>query len=293
MSSGNPPFEGARGQSGSQKDDIALALGSTFKGANSLDYVCIWFHLAARYMSASNAQAAFVATSSICQGQSVSLFWSEMLAQGIEIGFAHSPFKWRNNATRNAAVNCVIVGIRRQSPNKRKILYDDTSSKIVSNISPYLTANDNIIVEKRFKTPPGIPPLNMGNQAIDGGFLILNRTEKDSLLSSNSSASRFVRPIYGANDFVQSEPRFCIWVTASELSIAEAIPELRHRFECVREYRERSGEVARSLAHIPFRFRYTHEAREFSIVVPRTTTERREYIACGVLDRSAIVTDAI
>ena len=146
----------------------------------------------------------------------------------------------------------LVLGDNRQT--RERFYTTDTSSKIVSNISPYLTANDNIIVEKRFKTPPGIPPLNMGNQAIDGGFLILNRTEKDSLLSSDPSASRFVRPIYGANDFVQSEPRFCIWVTAPELNIAEAIPELRHRFECVREYRERSGEVARSLAHIPLSF---------------------------------------
>jgi hypothetical protein len=133
----------------------------------------------------------------------------------------------------------------------------------------------------------------MGNQAIDGGHLILTQGEMKSILSAAPAAAKYIRPIYGANDFVQSESRYCIWVGAGERASAEKIPELQERFERVRRYREESGEVARSLVHIPYRFRYVHEAKEFAIIVPRTTTERREYIACGVLPKEAIVTDAI
>ncbi|MDE2133317.1 MAG: class I SAM-dependent DNA methyltransferase [Alphaproteobacteria bacterium] len=289
---GNPPFEGARGQSESQKADINFALGSAYDGVNSLDYVCIWFHLAGKYIKQFPAQAAFVATSSICQGQSVSLFWSKMVSQSVEIGFAHSPFKWRNNATHNAAVNCVIVGIRRRSAAK-KIIFDEASSKVVANISPYLTDNDDVVVEKRFQPPVGLPALVMGNQAIDGGHLILSKPEMEKIVSNHPSASRFIRPVYGANDFVRGESRFCIWVHEQDYATAKRIPEFAARFDKVREYREVSGEVARSLINIPYRFRYVHEAKECLLVVPRTTTERREYIACGVLDKNAIVTDAV
>lgn len=289
---GNPPFEGARGQSPSQKEDIRTVLSQNYPGANSLDYVCIWFQLAAEYVGAGAAQAAFVATSSVCQGQSVSLFWSELISRSIEIGFAHSPFKWRNNAAGNAAVTCVIVGIRKKS-SSRKILFEETSFRVVPNISPYLTDNANIIVERRPKPPIGVPPLVLGNQAIDGGHLILSKDEADELILKSPKAARFIRPVYGASDFVDGMSRYCIWVGDADYGVAKQIPDFSSRFEKVRQYRETGGEVARSLLSIPYRFRYVHEAKDCLLVVPRTTTERREYIACGILGKEAIVTDAI
>lgn len=289
---GNPPFEGARGQSEEQKRDIRDILGTNYAGANSIDYVCIWFHLASEYMNDVPAQAAFVATSSVCQGQSVSLFWSKLISHSVEIGFAHSPFKWRNNASNNAAVNCVIVGIRKRSSAK-KIIFDEASSKVVSNISPYLTDNDDIVVEKRFEPPAGLPALVLGNQSIDGGHLMLSKLEMEDIVLRHPDAAQFIRPIYGASDFVEGVPRYCIWVREQDANSAGRIPEFATRFEKVRQYRETAGQVARSLVNIPYRFRYVHEAKDLLLVVPRTTTERREYIACGLLDRTAIVTDAV
>jgi hypothetical protein len=289
---GNPPFEGARGQTETQKSDIGAALAEDYVGANSLDYVCIWFHKAAKYINQVSAEAAFVATNSICQGQSVSLFWKKLLSLGVEIGFAYTPFKWKNNAKKNAAVTCVIAGIRKPS-GKGKYLYDEGNVKLVENISPYLTPNQNIFVDKRFKPPVGFPQLVMGNQAIDGGHLILEKSEMQGLLNKYPNTAHFFRPIYGANDFVQGTPRYCIWVNESDYQTAKLTPEFNERFERVREYRKRSGEVARGLTHIPYRFRYVHEAKNFSIVIPRTTTEKKEYISCGILDKEALVTDAI
>lgn len=289
---GNPPFEGARGQTEIQKLDIGAALAEDYAGANSLDYVCIWFHKAAKYINVIPAEAALVATNSICQGQSVSLFWRKLLSLGVEISFAHTAFKWKNNAKKNAAVTCVIAGIRKPS-GKGKYLFDDEKVKLVENISPYLTPNQNIFVDKRSKPPVGFPQLVMGNQAIDGGHLIMEKSEMQKLLEKRPDSAQYFRPIYGANDFVQGSPRYCIWVNGRDYESAKLIPEFNERFERVREYRMRSGEVARGLTQIPYRFRYVHEATEFSIVIPRTTTEKREYLSCGILDKEALVTDAI
>lgn len=289
---GNPPFEGARGQSKSQKLDIKVALSRSYSGANSLDYVCIWFHRATEYLKKNSSCAAFVATSSICQGQSVSLFWGNVLGRGVEIAFAYTPFKWRNNAKKNAAVNCVIVGIRNSS-SEQKLLFGDSSVKKVPNISPYLTANENIIVQKVFSPPPGFPPLVMGNQAIEGGHLIVSKREMDSIILADPATEKFFRPMYGANDLMQGVPRYCIWVGDGEYEEASAIPELARRFDLVKAYRRKSGEVARSLVDIPYRFRYVHEAKDHMVVIPRTTTERKEYISCVVLTKESIVTDAV
>lgn len=289
---GNPPFEGARGQTPDQKADIKRVLGPHYPGANSLDYVAIWFHLASAYLRRSPGAGGFVATSSLCEGQSVPLFWKPLIASGVEIGFAHTSFKWKNNAQNNAAVSCVIVGIR-AATSLPKVLYTDSVAKAVSNISPYLTDSPNIIVEKRTSSPSGIPPLVMGNQAIEGGHLILSKQERDEIVADFPQAAGYIRPLYGANDFVEGISRFCIWVHASELHDAELIEPFRKRFERVKAFRETGGEVARGLVNIPYRFRYVHEAQDFLLVVPRTTTAKRSYISCGILGKEAIVTDAV
>ncbi|MCG8095346.1 MAG: lactate dehydrogenase [Candidatus Thiodiazotropha endolucinida] len=287
---GNPPFTGAREQSKDQKSDLRHAM-KQFTGVNSLDYVCAWIWKAVQYGEVVSSSSAFVATSSLCQGQSISLFWEKTLQKG-KIFFAYRPFKWQNNAQNNAAVYCVIVGIT-ESRKVGLCIYDGETVSSVKNISPYLTNNENVFIRKVNKPIDGRPELVSGNQAIDGGYLILEKEDADQLVRKHPEAKRFLRPLYGANDFVKSTPRYCIWVKGDEVESAQLMPEISDRFDKVKEYRINGGEVARSLIDIPYRFRYVHEAKEKMIVVPRTTTERRDYLPIGVLLAPAIVTDAI
>lgn len=287
---GNPPFTGAREQSKSQKDDLRQAMAS-FSGVNSLDYVCGWIWKAVQYGYNTNYSAAFVATNSLCQGQSIPLFWGNILGEA-EIFFAHRTFKWQNNATNNAAVHCVIVGLNRFARGQKTLFDKDTSAQ-VENISPYLTNNKNVIVQKTSSPIDGRPELVSGNQAIEGGHLILSKFEMELVITTHPYSEPFFRPLYGADDFVSNTPRYCIWVQEDQLQAALRIAEFRERFDRVREYRRDAGEVATSLVHIPYRFRYVREARNAMLIVPRTTTERREYIPIGVLSAPAIVTDAV
>jgi hypothetical protein len=287
---GNPPFTGAREQSKSQKDDLRQAMLS-FSGVNSLDYVCGWIWKAVEYGENIDSAAAFVATNSLCQGQSIPLFWGVALDKA-ELFFAHRTFKWQNNATNNAAVHCVIVGLTR-SARVQKLIFDGETSAQVVNISPYLTNNKNVIVQKVPTPIDGRPELVSGNQAIDGGHLILDKSEMERIAATHPESIPFFRPLYGAEDFVNNTPRYCIWTREDELSITSQIPDFQRRFDLVREYRRGAGEVATSLIHIPHRFRYIHEASKSMLIVPRTTTERREYLPIGMLLAPAIVTDAI
>ncbi|MGN5477684.1 DNA methyltransferase [Cupriavidus basilensis] len=83
-------------------------MGVKFK---NLDYVAGWTIKGAQYCAAAGAQCAFVATNSICQGEQVGLLWPKVYECGVEIGFAHTSFKWKNNAANNAGVTCAIVGL--------------------------------------------------------------------------------------------------------------------------------------------------------------------------------------
>ena len=154
---GNPPFTGAREQSKSQKDDLRQAMAS-FSGVNSLDYVCAWIWKAVQYGRDVTSSSAFVATNSLCQGQSIPLFWDAVLADA-EMFFAHRTFKWQNNATNNAAVHCVIVGLTRSALHQKKTIFDLGTSAQVANISPYLTNNNNVIVRKMPAPIDGRPEL--------------------------------------------------------------------------------------------------------------------------------------
>lgn len=287
---GNPPYQGARKQSVDQKKDIEIVFGNK-PGINSLDYICCWFYKGALYNQKQNASCAFVTTNSICQGEQISLFWPTIYELNNEISFAYKPFIWANNAKNKAAVFVIIIGLQLVS-NKNKILFFDNLSKHVNNISPYLTDNPNVIVTKKSKPPKGLPELVYGNQAIEGGFLILSPEEKDKLIKDSPLSEKFIRPLYGAEDYMNNSCRYCIWITDNDLLEASSIPEIEQRIQKVKEFRECGGQVAKSLLSIPYRFRYVHEAKENLLILPRTISERRNYIPVGFLDRSAIVTDA-
>jgi len=169
---GNPPYLGFKMQSTEQKKDMNII----FKGINnykSLDYISCWFVLGAKYTLNSNVKMAFVSTNSISQGAQIFALWSIIFKLNLEIFFAHTSFKWANNAKGNAGVTCIIIGIRNISSNK-KFIYRNSIKVEVKNINSYLSAGSNILVEKRKIALSKLPRMTDGSGALDGGNLILN-----------------------------------------------------------------------------------------------------------------------
>src|SRR5258705_12842083 len=110
-----------------------------FAGHNDFkdcDYVIAWYLKAAKFTKCCDATFAFVSTSSISEGEQVAHLWSRLYAAGCHIVFAHQGFKWRNSASNNAVVQCVIIGVGRRKP-VRCVLYEDETKREVESISPY------------------------------------------------------------------------------------------------------------------------------------------------------------
>ncbi len=118
---GNPPYLGFTWQSAKQKAEVRALLGGRTSSSGFLDYVAGWFIKAAEYMASTNAVAAFVATNSICQGQSVTILWPVLFSAGCDILFAYTSFKWSNLASNKAGVTVVIVGIGRPTSAPRRL----------------------------------------------------------------------------------------------------------------------------------------------------------------------------
>jgi hypothetical protein len=290
---GNPPYLGARNQSADQKTDMATAVGNV-TGLNELDYVASWFFKAARYIRSHSAAAAFVATNSICQGEQAALIWHPLIGgeSEIEIGFAYTSFKWTNEAAGNAGVTCVVIGISNRTVSK-KLIYNGKEGTPVEMINEFLRPLPYVWAWSREDSLSGLPKLTFGNMANDGGFLLLTEEQKHELLSSHPAAEKFLKVFIGADEFLYKQPRYCLWIADHDLPEAQKIAPIQQRIAGCRNKRLGSDRQAtKRLADTPHQFGEVRHRDTESIIFPRHTSERREYIPLGFLDGSTVIGDS-
>ena len=288
---GNPPYLGSFLQSKEQKDDLALVCNG-FKSYKDLDYIACWFIKGANFTKNHKVKLAFVTTNSICQGEQVILLWPFILSRNLEIFFAFQSFKWVNNAKDNAGVYCTIIGLSGITGSKKRI-FNGNISHIVDNISPYLASGSNLVVSKRMKPISNIPNMNYGSKIVDNGHLIFSTEEKNELLNLYPSATHLFKKLAGSAEFIRGLDRWCLYVDKDDLDFAKTIPPIVERFELVSAFRERSTESStREMSNLPHQFYYSVHNNSDSIIIPRTSSERRDYIPMGFLNGDTIVSDA-
>lgn len=288
---GNPPYKGTNGQSKDMKDDFAYV----FQGSDypkNLDYISIWFTKGAKYIKNSRAQLAFVSTNSVTQGDHVGILFPLLLVDGLEIGYAYSSFKWENNAKHNAGVTVVVINLRNKS-NRPKSIYLDSTRLAVSNINGYLADAPNIIVSKTLRPLNGLPEMVKGSTPNDAGALILDKDEMSELVDSSPAAKKFIRKYVGSHEFINGYERYAIWVTAENAPEAQAIPALMKRFAKVVAHRS-SSERAITIAQAatPWKFGEARYKETQSIIVPSHSSERRDYIPMGFLEKDTVISNA-
>jgi len=294
---GNPPYLGSTWQSTEQKED----LGRIFDGRTSswklLDYVAGWFMKAADYGTRTRSVAAFVSTNSICQGQQVAILWPLIFQTGHEIAFAHTSFKWANLASHNAGVTVVIVGISTSAGTTRSLfsLADQGSSivKEASNINAYLVSGANLIVDKLSNPASSVSEMSFGSKPVDGGNLLLTRTELAALNLSYDENTKFIRPIFGSEEFIGGKTRFCLWIDDKDSEQASRHPAIGPRLELVRQMRLDSSKIATQRgAAWPHKFDERRQRGDESVIaVAAISSENREYLPCGLLPPGTIISN--
>jgi hypothetical protein len=165
---GNPPYQGAIGQSAEQRLDLISIFSKILDGDTDLDYVGCWLVKLSDYIVAvPNSTGAFVTTNSICQGEQVQFLWPYVLSRGVSIQFAHTSFKWENSAMHNAGVTCVVVGIGKGTSKTRRIHTDDYKITTPS-INAYLTpGQQDLFVTSSPQPLNDLPDLVRGSQPLD------------------------------------------------------------------------------------------------------------------------------
>lgn len=288
---GNPPYLGSSMQNKAQKSDVREVFFNKTQKYKNLDYVSGWILKGAEFCKTYNAQCAFVTTNSICQGDHVGLLWPLIFKRGIEIGFAHRSFKWRNNASKNAAVMCVIVGLRKRSGHVKSLFYDGIS-RVVKNIGPYLIEMEDQVILKKRSSISGLPEMLKGNQPSDGGNLILDVQEKDTLIESYPESRKYIRRYYGSQEIFKGIERWCIWLKDSDVKEIQEIIPICERVKKVKEMRlSSSTSSTNAMAEFPYRFIQIQDHGKEAIVVPINTSERRQVIPPIIISEDDIISN--
>jgi hypothetical protein len=294
---GNPPFIGYSNQTIEQKEDIRKTYlkpdGKTYESAGKIDYVAGWYFKASHYISGTQIRGAFVSTNSICQGEQVADVWKPLFDRfNICINFAYRTFKWSNEARGKAAVHCVIVGFS-QIDDQTKSIYDSTGRLFpVKRINPYLIEGPNIFVNSRSNPLANVSLMVYGSKPADGGFLFLTEEEKQEIIAEYPEASLLIRPFLGSKEYIQSIPRYCLWLENISPDKYSKIPPVVKRIAGVRQFRLQSLKLkTHDDATTPMLFQEIRQPDTEYILVPRVTSENRSYIPMGFITPNVICGD--
>ena len=289
---GNPPFVGAKLQTEKQRAQVRRIAHLGGSGG-TLDYVCAWFIKAGEYVKDGRAEIGFVATNSITQGEQVAQLWPVLFNScQLEIAFAHRTFAWGSDARGKAHVHVIIVGLTRRDMEptaKRLFSYDDVSGGAVESghaaLSPYLfdaagLADRHLVVrETVHPLSTATPKMLFGNMPNDGGHLLLSPEDRAEIIRKEPALAKLIRPLIGAHDLINGEERYCLWLVGVGPGVIRASPILTSRVKEVRSYRMASKRAAtRALSATPALFGEIRHTGRPSVIIPRHSSERREYV---------------
>jgi hypothetical protein len=304
---GNPPFVGAKYQSEFQRAQVRRIAGLGGSGG-TLDYVAAWFIKAAQFVQFNRRiRIAFVSTNSICQGEQAAQLWPILFDRyGMEIAFAHRTFSWGSEARGKAHVHVVIIGLAHRDhgqAEKRLFSYPNIKSDPVesrhSALTAYLfdaraVANRHLVVKEEARPINGARRIITGSQPIDGGNYVLGAAAMQAFLEQEPAARRLLRPYLAAEDFINGGERWVLSLRGVSPAEIKSMPHVVERIRRVREFRLASSRKSTlAAANSPADFGMSVIPERPFLVIPKVSSERREYVPLGYLAPPTIPSDLV
>ena len=310
---GNPPFGGAKYQSAEQRAQVrrVAALGGS---GGSLDYVAAWFIRAGEYVRRARNEngtppprIGFVATNSITQGEQVAQLWPILFERhGLEMAYAHRTFAWGSDARGKAHVHVAILGLELSEnarSDKRLFSYHDVNGEPLesshSAITPYLLdgsglADPHIVVREESRPINGMRRVVIGSKPIDGGHYIFDARQRAEILRAEPDAAPFLRPFVGAREYLQGGERWILALHNASPVTLSRLPVVRERIAVVRAYRQSSkSRPTQKLGDTPTLYHVNVLPTSPFLVVPKVSSERRQYVPIGWLEPPTIPSDLV
>lgn len=304
---GNPPYIGAKLQNKEQKEDLKHTIGEKLK-YKKMDYIVGWFFKGVEFINSANSKLAFVTTNSIFQGEQVGFVWEPLLDK-MTIDFAYTSFKWGNSAANNAGVTVAIVGLANNTNAKsEKYIFDETLNRVSANhINPYLTSGEDILVKSANTPLNNLPKMVFGSMPRDGGYLIIStQEERNSIISEYPELSHYIKNYVGSEEFIKDKHRYVFWLNEKTYQEVRDNSIVQKRVEAVKANRlASSASSTQAAAKTPYAFVQKGEYDEayaafkassqdefLQILVPRVSSENREYVPMGFVGEDTIISDS-
>lgn len=133
--------------------------------------------------------------------------------------------------------------------------------------------------------------MSFGNMPADGGNLILSRSERDAILASEPAAAEWVLPYIGAKEFLQGGERWALWLKGVTPAQMRSMPTVAARVAANRQERLKSARP--QLADVAHLFAQITQSPDHPVlVIPRVSSERREYVPMAFFEPGHIVADS-
>ena len=303
---GNPPFLGAKVQSEGQREQVRriAALG---RSGGTLDFVAAWFIKAGAYVQGSHARIGFVSTNSITQGEQVAQLWPILFDRyGLEIAFAHRTFNWGSDARGKAHVHVVAIGLTRRDDEpaeKRLFSYPDINGEPEESrhaaLSPYLfdasrLADRHLCTRETSRPLSAAPKVISGSQPLDYEQYIFGAEDRESFLAIEPGAAAYLRPYVAADDFINGRKRWILSLQGASPAHLREMPSILARMRTVRERRRESVRKSTlAIADYPERYGVEVIPDKPFLVIPKVSSERRQYVPIGYLEPPAIASDLV
>ena len=135
-----------------------------------------------------------------------------------------------------------------------------------------------------------LPEVRFGSKPTDGGFLIVEPEDYDSVMA-DPIAAKYVRPFRMGRELIHGDERWCLWLEeASDLDMKES-PIIGERVRNCGAYRAAApkGGDAYKLRHTPHLFRPNkNRPTERYIAIPAVFSETRRWATVGFLEPEVI-----
>ncbi len=239
-----------------------------------------------------------MSTNSITQGEQVQLLFPQIFSNGFKISFAYKSFKWESESRGTAQVTVVIIGLSNSDHNKRLFEYDNELlvETNPNNISAYLrdTENNNpIIVYDSSRPLNGLPELRVGSQPIDDGNYIFTQEQRNEFIQLEPDAEKFMKSFVNAKNFINGHVYYILELQDILPNELRRLPHVLNRVNAVREFRLSSKrEETKKLADTPTLYAHTRIPDSPFLLIPRVSSEKRDYIPIGYITPPSIPSDA-
>jgi len=250
---------------------------------------------------------AFVSTNSITQGEQVAQLWPILFERyQLEISFAHRSFAWTSEARGAAHVHVVIIGldVRGFEPEEKFLFhYEELKGEPLQTthkaLSPYLIdastlTNPHLVIKEENRSLMDYPSLIIGSKPIDDGNYIFTDEQREVFLQEEPNAEPFMHPFIGALEFINGKRRWILALQQAEPQILRKLPKVLLRIEAVRKFRLSSkSKPTQVLANTPKLYHVNILPDKPFLVIPRVSSEQRQYIPIGYMRPPAIPSDAV